>query len=162
MDGQSGVILYLMLHMNYQLLTMTYLMALLHLLVNNLWIINRSSKGPYYFKASIPYQGHKCPNMIMCTVLDYCSLEGPPNCYILCWAKNIFIHKTESPRPIHFKHSHWRNRWSRSKLASHYAWGTNGVCECKMDVKSTWIPTWHQMDHVSWSLGLFSKTTSWR
>ena len=24
-----------------------------------------------------------------------------------------------------------------------------------MGVKSTWIPTWHQMDHVSWSLGLF-------
>jgi hypothetical protein len=22
---------------------------------------------------------------------------------------------------------------------------------------STWIPTWHQMDHVSWSPGLFSK-----
>ena len=36
------------------------------------------------------------------------------------------------------------------KLASHYAWGTNGVyiCECKMDIKSTWIPTWHRMDHV--------------
>ena len=30
-----------------------------------------------------------------------------------------------------------------------------------MGVKSTWIPTWHQMDHFSWSLGLFSKTTSW-
>jgi hypothetical protein len=28
-----------------------------------------------------------------------------------------------------------------------------------MDVKSTWIPTWHQMDHVSWSFGLFSKST---
>ena len=41
-------------------------------------------------------------------------------------------------------------------------WGTNGVCEWRMDVKSTWIPTWHQMDHVSWLLGLFSKTTSWR
>ena len=27
-----------------------------------------------------------------------------------------------------------------------------------MDVKSTWIPTWHRMDHVSWSLGLMSKT----
>ena len=27
---------------------------------------------------------------------------------------------------------------------------------------STWIPTWHQMDHVSWSFGLYSKTTSWR
>ena len=25
-----------------------------------------------------------------------------------------------------------------------------------MDVKSTWISTWHWMDHVSWSLGLFS------
>ena len=35
--------------------------------------------------------------------------------------------------------------------------GTNGVCECKMNVKSTWNPTWHQMDHVSWALGLFSK-----
>ena len=28
-----------------------------------------------------------------------------------------------------------------------------------MDVKPTRIPTWHQMTHVSWSLGLFSKTT---
>jgi len=42
--------------------------------------------------------------------------------------------------------------------ASHYAWGTNGVSECKMYVKSTWIPTWHRMGYVSWSLGLFSKT----
>ena len=48
------------------------------------------------------------------------------------------------------------------KFASHYAQGTNGISECKMDVKSTWILTWHQMDHVSWLLGLFSKTTSWR
>ena len=63
---------------------------------------------------------------------------------------------------LHFKHSHWWKRRSQSKSASHYVWGTNGVCECKMDVKSTWIPIWHQMDHVSWSLGLFSKTTSWR
>ena len=36
------------------------------------------------------------------------------------------------------------------------------ICECKMDVKSTWNPTWHQMDHVIWSLALFSKTTFWR
>ena len=69
---------------------------------------------------------------------------------------------SESPWPLHFKHSHWWKRRSWSKFTLHYAWGTNGVCECKMDVKSTWIPTWHQMDHVSWSLGLFSKTTSWR
>ena len=26
-----------------------------------------------------------------------------------------------------------------------------------MDVKSTWIPTWHLINCVSWSLGLFSK-----
>ena len=39
------------------------------------------------------------------------------------------------------------------------AQGTNGreVCECEMDVESTWTPTWHRMDRVSWSLGLFSK-----
>ena len=69
-----------------------------------------------------------------------------------------FTHETESPSPLlHFKRSHWWKRLNRSKFASHYAWGTNGVCDCKMDVKSTWIPTWHRMGHVSWSLGLVSK-----
>jgi hypothetical protein len=58
--------------------------------------------------------------------------------------------------------SRWERR-SRSKFASHYPWGTNGVCECcQVDVKVAWIPTWHQMDHVSWSLGLFWKTISWK
>ena len=51
-----------------------------------------------------------------------------------------FTHETESPRPLYFKHSHWWNWQSRSKFASHYPWGTNGVCECKMDVKSAWTP----------------------
>ena len=69
--------------------------------------------------------------------------------------------RTKSPWPLHIKHSHWWKRWSWSKFASHYVWGTNGVCECKVDVKSMRIPTWHQMHHVPWSLGLFSKTTSW-
>ena len=68
-----------------------------------------------------------------------------------------FTHKTERPWSLNFKHSRWWKRQSQLKFASHYAWGTNGVCECKMDVKPTWIPTRHQMDHVSWSLGLFSK-----
>jgi hypothetical protein len=76
--------------------------------------------------------------------------------------KGHVTHKTESPWPLHFKHSHWWKRRSRSKFTSHYAWGTNGVCECKMDVKSTCIPTWHPMHHVSWLLGLFWKTTSWK
>ena len=78
------------------------------------------------------------------------------------WLYGHFTHETESPWPVHFQHSHWWKRRSRSKFASHYAWGTNGVCECKMVVKSTWNPTWHWMDHVSRSLGLFSKTVSWR
>ena len=56
-----------------------------------------------------------------------------------------------------------RKGWSRSKFTSYYTWGgTNGVCECKMDVKSTWITPWHHMDHVAWSLGLFSKIITWR
>jgi hypothetical protein len=77
-------------------------------------------------------------------------------------AKGHFTHESVSPWPLHSKHSHLWKRQSRSKFASHYAWGTDKVCECRMDLKSSWIPTWHQMDHVSWSLGLFSKTTSWR
>ena len=40
--------------------------------------------------------------------------------------------------------------------------GPTKVCECKTDVKPTWIPKWHQMDHISWSLGLISITTFWR
>ena len=64
-------------------------------------------------------------------------------------------HIIKSPWPLHFKHSHWWRRRNRSKFASHLAWGTHGVCQCKMGVKSTWIPTWHRMDHVSWSLRLF-------
>ena len=35
-----------------------------------------------------------------------------------------FTKEIDSPWPLHFKHSHW---WNRSKFASHYAWGTNGV-----------------------------------
>ena len=56
-----------------------------------------------------------------------------------------FTHEIASPWPLHFKHSHWWNKrsWSKSLLHT-YTWGTNGAWECKMSVKSTWIPTWHQ------------------
>jgi hypothetical protein len=40
--------------------------------------------------------------------------------------------------------------------------GPSEYVNARWNVKYTWIPTWHRMDHVSWSLGLFSKTTSWR
>jgi hypothetical protein len=77
-------------------------------------------------------------------------------------SKGHFTHQTKSPWPLHFKHSHWWKRQSWSKFPSQYACRSNGGCECKTNVKSTWVPTWHRMDHVSWLLGLFSKTTSWR
>ena len=73
-------------------------------------------------------------------------------------SKSHFTHETKGMWPLHFKHSHWWKRRSQSKFASHYAWGTNKVCECTMDVKSTWIPTCHQMDHVSCLLGYFQKS----
>ena len=69
-------------------------------------------------------------------------------------SKGYFTHETEGLWPLRFKYSHWLKRWSWSKFASHYTWGTNGVSECKMDVKFAWIPTWYQMNHVSWSIGL--------
>jgi hypothetical protein len=76
---------------------------------------------------------------------------------IRTYVRGHFTHETKSPWPLQCKHSHWWKRWNQSKFIAHYAWGTNRVCECKMDVKSTWIPTWHPMNHVSWSLGLFQK-----
>ena len=51
-------------------------------------------------------------------------------------SKGHFTHKTESPWPLHFKHSYWWKRRTRSKFTSHHAWGTVGVYECKMDVKA--------------------------
>ena len=66
---------------------------------------------------------------------------GPSYISALSWKpKGHFTRETESPWPLHFKHSHSWKRRSRSKFTSHYAQGTNGVCECMMDVKSTWIP----------------------
>ena len=71
--------------------------------------------------------------------------------------KGRFTHETESMWPIHFTHSHqWKWR-SWSTFASHYPWGTNKICECKMDVKSTWIPTWHRMVIFYWHLDFFQK-----
>ena len=48
-------------------------------------------------------------------------------------SKGHFTHETESLWPVHFKHSHWWKRWSRSKFASYYAWGTNGVSKWMQD-----------------------------
>ena len=89
-------------------------------------------------------------------------VDCTPGFWVLAWG--FIFSAIELRTCVHGTSStlHWWKSWIRSKFASHYAWGTNWVSECKMDVKSTWFPTWHWMDHVSWSLGLFSKTTSWR
>ena len=73
-------------------------------------------------------------------------------------SKGHFTHTTESPWPFHFKHSHWWKRRSRSKFKLHTTLEgpTEYKSECKMDGKSTWTTTSHQMEHVSWSLPLFS------
>ena len=54
--------------------------------------------------------------------------------------KGHFTHETESPWPLHVKHSHWWRRRSRSKFASHDAWEIDRVCEwqdgCKVYMDS--------------------------
>jgi hypothetical protein len=84
--------------------------------------------------------------------------------------KGHFTHETKGPWPLHFRHSHWWRRWSQTKFASHYAWGTTGEIEWKMDVKSTWNPTWLQMVscfRVTWTifkkhLAEVGQTQSWK
>ena len=53
----------------------------------------------------------------------------------LCRAKGRFTHDMETMWPLHFKHSHWWKRRSRSKFAtSHYVWGTKEG--------SMWLARW--------------------
>jgi hypothetical protein len=57
-----------------------------------------------------------------------------------CFTKGHFTRETESPWPLHFKHSHWWKRRSRSKFAPHLIalrgqrrmWMQDG-CEVYMD-----------------------------
>ena len=49
--------------------------------------------------------------------------------------KTHFTHEIENPWPLHLKHSHWWKRRSQLKFTSPYTWGTNGVCECMVDVQ---------------------------
>ena len=68
-----------------------------------------------------------------------------------------FTHETESPWPIHFKHSHWWKRQSRSKFAtSHYARGTNGGCMwmqdgCKVCMDS-YVASYGSCFMVTWTI----------
>ena len=123
-------------------------------------VMNLDSVLPFDQWELLDCNGHK-PSVLCVNCEVALSLNVEWEVFDAWTSKGHFTHKTKSPWPLHFKHSHWWKGWSRSKFDSHYAWGTNRVSECTMDVKSTWIPTWHQIDHVSWSLGLFKKTSSW-
>ena len=64
-------------------------------------------------------------------------------------------HETESPWPVHFKHSRWWKWRSRSTFASHSAWGTNRVCECTVGVKPTRVPymaSYGACSMVTWTI----------
>ena len=119
------------------------------------------------------------PSKTLCRIFIHKLFLGPLGLHLLVWSElgqfltneSSYIamvrglqpcvwsgpsqHETEGPWPADFTDSHWWARRSQSKFTSHYTWGTVRVCECKMDVKSSWIPTWQRMDHVLWSLGLF-------
>jgi hypothetical protein len=55
----------------------------------------------------------------------------------------------------------WWKRWSRSKFDSLHAWGANGGSTWMQDGCKVYVD-FYMASNVSWSLGLFSKTASWR
>jgi hypothetical protein len=61
--------------------------------------------------------------------------------------KSHFTHETESPWPLHFKHSHWWKRRSHQSMsASHCTWGTNIV-----HVNARWMKMLHGLLHaIQW------------
>ena len=81
--------------------------------------------------------------------------------YLLLWMVEVntprylkvegrFTHKIEGPWPFHFKHSH---RWKKAepvqvRITLRLKEQRSIISGCKMDVKSTWIPTWHQLDRL--------------
>ena len=76
-----------------------------------------------------------------------------------------FTHETKSMWPLLFKHSHFWKRRSESNFASHYAWGTDGVCTmqdgCKVYMNSYMalngscsVITWTILKHRLLEVGL--------
>ena len=114
---------------------------------------------------SLLQEGHKCSNILSTYYVRVMSLLGTQ-----CIQIGISCHRMPSDMLRATSHTRLRahdyytsstliggKRRSRSKFASHYAWGTNGVCECRMDVKFTRIPTCNRLDHAFWLLGFFLK-----
>ena len=78
-------------------------------------------------------QSHQGPLQIRLRARDHIALRA--------------LSLVEKVTPVHVRFT-LRLRDQRSKWMQ-------GGCEVY------WNPTWHQTDHVSWSLGLFPNTTSW-
>ena len=91
-----------------------------------------------------PNYTYSCFDLEAPMVIGTCLSKCCPLLFFNGFINDHLTHEIESPWPLHFKHSHrWKSQ-SRSKFTSHYVWGTNGVCECKINVNSTWTFTWHQ------------------
>ena len=59
---------------------------------------------------------------------------------------------------LHFKRSQWwKGGAGPGSLLHTTPEGPTEYVNARWTVKTTWIPTWHRMDPVKWSLGLFSK-----
>ena len=81
------------------------------------------------------------------------SLEVQPVISQTQTVQGDFTHETESPWPLHFRHSHWWKRWSRPKFASHLrlrdqrSMWVQGGCKVYMDAYmasngSCFLVTW--------------------
>jgi hypothetical protein len=83
---------------------------------NYIWFIDMSIRMAYWW--------HNLPSF---TLLILIYLRSLSHVYQVARVWGPLTHETESPWPLHFKHSHWWKRQSHSKFASHYAWGTKGI-----------------------------------
>ena len=83
--------------------------------------------------------------------------SGPHPC---TWG--YFTHEAEGPGALHSTISHWSKR-SRP-FTVHLILEGEGITympkENFMNIKSTWMPTWHSMGTVSWSAIICIKPTS--
>ena len=102
-----------------------------------------------------------------------------PMCYNHPWNVNIETHEKEEDIEAHFYTREWEPvtsmDTSSTLVGGKRRAGPSSLLPTTLEgpteyyVNTRWmgclhgfLPTWHQMDHVSWSLGLFLKTTSWK
>ena len=125
--------------------------------LNMVYSLHTMFEGPWLHKTAFPTptvqpldesQGSsplQCHNSwLMCQVALNGRFKNETNAPYCCTANTLIIGKGKAnPSSLH------------TTLE-----GPPELSKCKVDVKCKWIPMWYQMDHVSWSIGLLSNTTS--